>query len=132
MLTRCSRSCNITNFFPCKSETANVEVQDEMDPNESCGTKANLRENKVLDKWFSTVSINTLPVYENDTQNSPIKYYVLTPRICHEILRLTLWSLSGCNRQSNSKVHFFCRVNMKDGIFFCFEWCRDSENTRIS
>jgi len=32
----------------------------------NCGVKANLRENKVLDKLFSTVSINTLPVYKND------------------------------------------------------------------
>ena len=64
-----------------------------MDSTEKCDVKANLRENKVLDIWFYTVSINTLPIYENDTQNSPIKYY-LSPCICVEVLRLTLWSLS--------------------------------------
>jgi hypothetical protein len=37
-------------FFPLKPETVNVEVQDEIDSNENCGVKANLRENKVLDK----------------------------------------------------------------------------------
>jgi len=78
LLTRCSRSCNIINFFSWKSETANVEMQDEMDPNENRGITANLRENKVLDTRFSAVSINTLPVHEYDMQNSPIKYY-LTP-----------------------------------------------------
>jgi hypothetical protein len=45
----CSRSYNITNLFPWKSETANAEAQDETEPNEICGIKANFRENKVLD-----------------------------------------------------------------------------------
>jgi hypothetical protein len=49
-------------------------------------------------------------------QNSPIKCYLI-PCICLEILCLTLWSLSGCNRQSNSKRPFFCRVRRKD-VFF--------------
>ena len=54
-----------------------------MDSNENCGVKANMRENKVLDKRFSNVSINTLPVYENHMQNSPIKYYLgWSPPLC--------------------------------------------------
>ena len=73
LLTGCCRSCNIMNFVPWKSENANLEVQDVMDPNENWDIKANLRENTVVDKRFSTVSINTLPEYENDMQNSPIK-----------------------------------------------------------
>jgi hypothetical protein len=88
-LTRFSRSCNIINFFSWKFETANVEMQDEMDPNENRGITANLREIKLLDTRFSVVSINTLPVHEYDMQNSPIKCYLI-PCICLEILCLTL------------------------------------------